>query len=140
MKKSAQISLEYLIVVSFVVFVVIAIMGIAIFYTSSSRDRIKINQLQNFANKIINSAESVYFAGEPSKVTITAFLPEGVTAFEINSNNLVFSIRTDSGLTKIAYPSEVPILSTSSINSLNSGIKKIEIIARQQDVSFAEAS
>lgn len=132
-KKRGQIGLEYLIVVAFVVFVVIAMLAAAIFYTSEARDKIKINQLSNFANKVINSAESVYFAGEPSKVTVTAFLPEGIESFQVLENSLVFNITTDSGVTRIAYPSSVPL--DAAINlSVASGVKRLQIIAGSDKV------
>ncbi len=86
MRNRGQISLEYLIVVGFVVFIVILLLGLAVFYTSTARDSMSFNQLNNFANKLLNSAETVYFAGEPSKLTITAYLPEGVSSFEILEN------------------------------------------------------
>ncbi len=135
--KKGQISLEYLIVVGFVVFVVIVMTGVAIFYTAGARDRIKTSQLSNFANKIITSAEAVYFAGEPSKVTITAFLPEGVESFEIVQNYLVFNISTNAGTSSIAFPSSVPIDATSVI-STSQGVKKIEIAANSQNVKITQ--
>jgi len=126
--KRGQISLEYMIVVSFVVFVVIAMLGVAVFYVSGARDKIKVSQLSTFANKIINSAEEVYFAGEPSKVTITAFLPQGVEYFEVINNSLIFNITTDSGINRVSFISNVPL--DAAINlTISEGLKKLQIIA-----------
>ena len=140
-EKKGQISLEYLIVVGFVVFVVITILGVAIFYASGIRDRIKINQLNNFANKIISNAEVVFFAGEPSKVTITAYLPEGVQYVNVVDDNgiilLVIAIETNSGLSVMAFPSDVPIDTATDISSIE-GTKRLEITARANNVEICE--
>src|SRR3989344_8898959 len=112
-QKRGQISVEYLIVIGFVVFLVISILGIATYYAASIRDRIKINQLDNFANKVVSNAEVVYFAGEPSKTTVTAHLPGGVESIEFENDNgiifIVLVISTNSGPTTKAFPSSVPI-------------------------------
>ena len=117
------------------VFLVISIVGFAFFYTSGTEDSIKLNQVRNFANKIISNAESVFFAGEPSKVSVTSYLPSGVQSVDIIENSLVFNISTNSGLTRIAYSSDVPISGTLSINE---GVKVIEIIAVTNGVSINE--
>lgn len=147
--KRGQISVEYLIVIGFVVFIVISILGVAFFYASGIRDRIKANQLENFANKIISSAESVYFAGEPSKVTITAYLPAGVQAIEIaydfgsEEYLIIFDIETGSGLSRIAYTSDVPLMESDpseqcDVISCSEGVKRLQIIASAGEVSIVE--
>ncbi|MGV8142709.1 MAG: hypothetical protein ACP5NS_03685 [Candidatus Pacearchaeota archaeon] len=128
MRYRGQISFEYLIVVSFVVFIVLIILSLALFYVTSSRDQIKINQLVTFSNKIVSSAESVYYAGEPSKVTITVYLPEGVQSIQILENSLVFDILTSTGSTIIAFPSNVPLDPTLDI-TFNEGLKRLTISA-----------
>jgi len=137
MIKRGQISVEYLIVVGFVVFLVISILGIATFYASGIRDEIKISQLSNFANKLTSNSESVFYAGEPSKVTINAFLPGGIKSISIIENSLVFEIETSSGLNKISFSSNVPLDSSSTL-SINEGLKRIEILAGEDVVSFNE--
>ena len=138
MSKRGQISLEYLIVVAFVVFAVIVILGVSLFYTSSAQDQIKLNQLFTFATKITTSAESVYYAGEPSKVTITAFLPDGVQNIEVISNNIVFTIVTSSGTSVNAFESNVPLDSATTILT-NEGLKRIVIRAGADRVYVTEA-
>ncbi len=128
MRYRGQISFEYLIVVSFVVFIVLIILSVALYYITSSRDQIKINQLVTFSNKVISSAESVYYAGEPSKVTITAYLPEGVQSIQILENSLLFDLLTSTGTTVIAFPSNVPLDPVLDI-TFNEGLKRLTISA-----------
>lgn len=124
--KHSQISMEYIIILGFVMIVIIGILGTALFYSGSIKDRIKIIQVNNFANKIITTAESVYYYGEPSKSTISVYLPEGVKEITISQNNLFITTQVSSGLEKSSFSSEVPI---DGVISTSSGIKKIVIRA-----------
>jgi uncharacterized protein (UPF0333 family) len=135
MHKRAQVSTEYLIVIGFVSFLVLAVLGVAFFYTSITNDQIKVSQVSNLANKIISSAESVFYSGEPSKLTLTGYLPIGVRSFEIMSDQIVASISTSSGVTKISFSSNVPLSGNVSINE---GVKRISVIAQQDEVSISE--
>ncbi|MEK6850560.1 MAG: hypothetical protein AABX85_03220, partial [Nanoarchaeota archaeon] len=76
--KKGQISTEYLIVMGFVTFMVISLMGIAFLYVGQIRDNMKMNQINTFGKKIVNSAETVYFAGNPSRATVLLNIPQGV--------------------------------------------------------------
>lgn len=127
MKKKGQISIEYIILVGFITFIIIGTLGIAFFYSGSIKDRIKAIQINNFANKIISTAESVYYYGEPSKATISLYLPEGVKEIEFYERNLLVTIQTSSGLEKIAFSSKVALEGTISIFF---GIKNIELSAQ----------
>lgn len=133
--KKGQISTEYLIVVGFVTFLIISVVGLAFFYSGSITDRIKLDQIQNFANKIISSAEQVFYAGEPSRVVINAYLPSGVEQIEIVNNDLVFNVSTSSGLTRIAFPGKVQI---EGALSLDPGVKRINVVALSDRVQLIE--
>ena len=135
--KRGQISIEYLILLGFVIFIIISFLGVSLLYSAQIKDRIKFNHVNNFATKIIQSSESVFYAGEPSKVTITLFLPEGVKSIEIQGNQLVFDVTTNSGITKIAYTSNVPIQIQGSI-SPSQGIKRLQIKAQQSNVLITQ--
>jgi len=130
-----QISTEYLIVIGFVTFLVLGILGVAFFYTSITNDQIKVSQVSNLANKIISSAESVFYAGEPSKLTLTGYLPVGVNYFDIMSNEIVVSISTSSGVTVMSFSSNVPL--SGSVSSYE-GVKRIGVLAQDDEVSIYE--
>ncbi|NCO11099.1 hypothetical protein CO038_00990 [Candidatus Pacearchaeota archaeon CG_4_9_14_0_2_um_filter_39_13] len=135
MIKKGQISVEYLVVVGFVTFLVIGVLGVAVYYSAQLRDSIKFYQLENYAEKIVSGAESVFYSGEPSRVTITAYLPAGVQSVEIIEDQIVVSISTANGVAKSAYKSNVPI---SGDLSENEGVKRIQIIALDNGVSVNE--
>ena len=129
--KKGQISTEYLIVVAFVTFLVISALGLGLFYSVQTKDRIKFNQLQDFANKIVSSAESIYYAGEPSKATISVYLPSGIDSVEILTDQIVFNVTSLSGSDRISFLSDVPL--EGGISSTE-GFKRITITAQTDKV------
>lgn len=124
--KRGQISVEYVVVLGFVTFAVISILLIASFYSGMARDQIRVTQAESFAKKLVSSAESVFYAGSPSRATVLAYLPEGVNEIYISSNSIVVAMSTSSGDIKMAYSSNVPI--SGSISN-SPGIKRIRIEA-----------
>jgi len=132
-KRNAQVSMEYLIIMGFVTLVIIIVLGLAVTYSGSIQDNIKVTQINNFANKIIASAESVFYYGEPSKATISAYLPEGIQEIQIAEDTLFISITTSTGLNKIGFSSEVPINGSLTISP---GIKRIEISADDEQANI----
>jgi hypothetical protein len=132
--KKGQISMEYMVVAGFVIFILIGILGIAMFYSNSIKDGIKVYNLNNFGDKVTSSAESVFYAGTPSKATITAYLPDSVQQITIEDNSIVAYIQTSSGVSITSYRSEVPI--SGSISS-TSGIKTLTLSAETDHVSIS---
>ena len=133
--KRGQISIEYLMITVFVVFLVISILGIALLYTASVNDELKFNQLERFAIKVISNAERVFFEGEPSQVTITAFLPSGVQSIYIDEEyTLVFNLSSGSGESIIGFSSDVPVALVSPGISTSEGLKRLEIKATATNV------
>jgi hypothetical protein len=138
MKKRGQVSFEYLIIMGFVTFIIIGVLSIAFFYSNNVKDRIKINQVTNYANKIISTSESIFYAGYPSKATITGYLPENINSIEINSaeDSIIIAIQTSSGVAKISFSSNVPISGTLGTNQ---GLNKIQIEAGATEVAISQA-
>ena|SRR3989344_942286 len=134
-KKRGQISTEYLILLSFVVFLVISMLGVSFLYSSLAKDRIKFRNLDQFASNVIDSAESVFYSGEPSRITINPYLPEGVQGIEVLTGEIIFNVSTSSGTTRISYASNVNLAGSLSYNQ---GVKRISIVARASDVLVSE--
>lgn len=124
--------MELLILMGFLTFVIIGILGIGYFYSNTINDRIKSNQITSFANKIISTSEAVFYAGEPSKSTVSTHLPENVQDVEIIDDMIVITYNLATGQNKIAFPSSVPIHEDSSAQiTASSGIKNIVVVANQ---------
>lgn len=135
-KKRAQISTEYLIIITFIVFIVITILGTAFFYASEIKDAIKFSQLDRFSKKITTSAEAIFYAGEPSQITTTAYLPDGIIAITILNNEIIFEVSTSAGTAKISYSSKVAL--EGSISNAP-GIKKLKLAASSDRVTISQA-
>src|SRR3989344_1252201 len=121
-KKKGQIGIEYMIVVGFITFAIMSILTLAFFYSDKIKDQIKLNQIESFATQVVNSAESVFFAGEPSKTTINLYLPAGVDSIVLNSDSLIITTRVTSGTNKRVFESKVPLSGSISVTE---GLKKI---------------
>lgn len=133
--KKGQIGAEYLILMSFITLAVSVTLLLSQYYASSSETKIRLNQIENFANKITNSAESVYYSGEPSKTTITAFLPEGVNSINISDDVMVMSYYTPDGESVRAFRSNVPLNGTIDPGT---GVKRLEISAKENFAKIKE--
>ncbi len=130
--RKAQAAMELLILMGFLTFVIIGILGVGYFYSNTINDRIKSNQINNFATKITTTSESVFYSGEPSRATISANLPSGVQNIEIIDNSIVITYNLATGQNKVAFPSNVQIIEDPSAKlTSNSGIKNILVIANQ---------
>lgn len=134
MRKKSQIGLEYIILIGFLTFVLISVLGLAVIYSSGSQDRIKIVQINNFANKVLSTSETVFFYGQPSKATISVYLPEGVRNISISGNTLYIETQTSSGIEKNGFLSKVPIAGNITISP---GIKKITFVAETNQVTLS---
>ncbi len=114
LKKRGQTGTEYLIIVGFVTFAVMAIVAIAFTMSNSTKDRLKMNQVESFANTLVKNAESLFFAGEPSKTTVTLYLPEGANNITITQYNIIIRVDSSSGQAIRLFESRVPLNGTIS--------------------------
>lgn len=133
-KKRGQISTEYIIITSFILFLVLSALGVAMFYSNEIRDSIKFSQLQSFSQKITSIAESVYYSGEPSRTTTDVYMPKGVNSVSVQGREISFDISTATGNNLISFTSNVNL--TGSI-SPTEGVKKISIVAKQDHVEIS---
>jgi len=129
--KKAQVSIEYLVIVGFITFLIIGVFAIALVYSGSVKDRIRVNQMIDSAQKIISTAEFVFYSGAPSKATLTVYFPDGIESVEIIGDSLVFIAHTSSGTTQMVFESKVPI---SGNLSYSKGLRKIEVLAQEGGV------
>lgn len=132
-KKNAQIGMEYLMIMGFLTFVLLSTLGIAMYHNNTIRDMISSRQVGSMATKIVSAAESVFYAGEPSKVTIVSFIPKGISEINITDNTIFVTFHSTSGTNKVSFPSNVPITGTLSIVS---GLRNIIIEATSSSVTI----
>jgi uncharacterized protein (UPF0333 family) len=112
--RKAQVALEYMFLISVTTIVVLSILGISTYYTRDVEDSINTNQLDMVGKDIVDKAESVYYFGEPSKATISVFIPKGIRSINVSSNEVSFRFATASGESDMFYKSNVPLQGTIS--------------------------
>ena len=132
-KKNAQIGMEYLMIIGFLTFILIGTLGIAMYHNNTIRDMISSRQVESMSTKIISSAESVFYAGEPSKVTIVSYIPNGISEINITDNTIFVTFQSSSGTNKVSFKSNVPITGTLSTIS---GLRNIIIEATSSSVTI----
>jgi len=93
------------------------------------------SQADRIAMTIVDSAEEVYYLGEPAMTTIKIFMPTNVFNVTIFSNYVLFRITTASGISDIVRYSSVNI--TGNISN-SQGIKHIKIQAKGEYVCIME--
>lgn len=136
MVKRGQVSIEYLMLISFVTFAVLTALGIAFFYAGGVRDSVKFNQVESFADRLISLAESVSYAGPPATTTMEGYLPQGVEAVELRDHFIIMNVTTDSGLNIVAFRSNVRL--QNGTISPGAGTKVLRIVAFDEYVSVTE--
>ena len=123
-EKNAQVSVEYVIIVGFILFITIPLILIFYEHTSSTNDQVITSQVDMIAKKVVDSAKSVYYLGEPSKTRIKVYMPTNIENVTIDNYEVVFKVKTKSGVTDISQPSSVNI---SGFISVTKGIHYISI-------------
>ncbi len=134
-EERGQISTEYLILVGFITFIIIGVVSLAFLYSTNINEKIKIDQLQNFFNKVISTAETVYYSGEPAQLSITAYLPKGVSSIEIAEREIIVNVTTTYGEETTSFSSNVPL--GGSLDP-NEGVKKIIVEAQTSRALISE--
>jgi hypothetical protein len=109
-------------------------LGAALYYSSAIRDNMRERQIEQFAHKAISSAERVYYAGEPSKTTISAYLPSGVSEINVLEREISIEYTSSTGENRVSYLSKVPL--EGSISSID-GVKRIVISALPDKASIS---
>ena len=109
MSLKSQVSVEYMLIMGFVVIMTIPLIILYHSYTANSSDEIITSQAKQIANKIVDAAESVYFLGEPSQTTIKVYMPGKVVGASLDNKEVVFNVSTISGISEIVEVSSVDL-------------------------------
>ena len=120
MKKRAQIAVEYIIIITIAMSIVIA--GTYFFrsYLFESNDRILESKLADVSSQIMVKARKMYYYGAPSKSVTSVNMPSQVDQMFIASfldNDpakdeyyIGYLIRTSNGVREITFQSDIPIM------------------------------
>lgn len=106
---TAQVSVEYMMIMGFAALMAVPLLIIYYSYTSDSSDSVAVSQALQIARKIVDTSETVYYLGKPSQTTLKLNFPEKIQSTNLSSKEVVFKIKTKSGVTDVVQVSSVNI-------------------------------
>ncbi|MFC1753265.1 hypothetical protein ACFL96_07715 [Thermoproteota archaeon] len=133
--RRAQLSMEYLTIVGFVAAIIIPMTLIYLTYSDQTEDHIISNQVSNIANKLGDTAESVYYLGEPSKTKLRMYFPDHIDNITISGYEIVFYVRTKHGVDEVVV--SMPVNVSGTVGS-TSGIHNVIIEAKGTYVKITD--
>lgn len=131
----AQVSMEYLLVTGFALLLLFPIIIIAYSQSATFSDDVTAAQLEKVGNEIASAADTVYYAGAPTKKTIKVYFPKNVRDVSISGNTIVFTAGGQGGEFEYAVFSEANM--TGSLGTFD-GIHVITLIASETQVNITE--
>ena len=132
MKKRGQYSIELVITFGFAFLMIIPLAILLYTHMNNTVGDVNDNQAGLIARKITDSANSVYYLGHPSKVTLKVFMPEDISAINITGRTIIFTSESGSTIVRTAKINMTGNLSASS------GLHYIEITAQQYYVEIED--
>ncbi len=123
----AQVAMEYLIIIGFVAVITLPLVIIFQTHSRETTEEITSTQVYQISKKIADGAETVYYLGEPSKLTIKAYFPEGIKSISLGSNEIVFVLKKGAKEDEIVV--YTPINVTGNL-STHQGVHYISIESR----------
>lgn len=131
-KKRGQVSVEFVITVGFAFLMIIPLTILLYEHTTSTYENVNNNQAGLIARKITDSADSVYYLGHPSAMTLEVYMPEDIRSINITGREIVFKL-----------DSSTEIVRTAAINltgnlTAESGTRFIRISALEKEVRIQD--
>lgn len=109
MFSKSQISMEYMLIIGFATLMTIPLLIIYYTYYSDSSDSVAAGQALQIARKVVDASESVYYLGKPSQTILKLNFPDKIYSTNLSSREVVFKIKTQSGIADIVQVSSVNI-------------------------------
>ncbi len=103
----AQIAMEYLLILGITLIMLLPIFVIVYTYTTISDDQISQRQALQIARKIVDTAETVYYFGEPTKTTLELEFPSNIKTAVVLPHTVLFVMETPVGDTDIFSDSQI---------------------------------
>ncbi len=132
MKKRGQVSVELVLTVAFALLIITPLVIILYGHTTNSKQEIDNNQAGLIARKITDSADSVYYLGYPSAVTLKVYMPEHISVINISGREITIEFVSGVEATSVAVVNLTGYLSPSS------GVRHIKISALENMVNISE--
>lgn len=129
-KKRGQVSIELIITVGFALLMIIPLTVLMFEHTAQTYKNVNNNQAGLIARKITDAADSVYYLGYPSSLTLKVYMPENIEFINVSGRELVFYDKSGSEIVSISK-----INLTGSLSS-SSGLRFIRISALENQTPY----
>lgn len=135
MEKRGQVAIEYITILGFVLVTTMVMTFLFTQHTGSLNDSVIEHQVERIGEKIVDTAEAMYFIGEPSRTNIKLYFPQGILNASANGQEIVFIVQTSRGRDEIVKFSQVNITGTIPTSA---GIHYLQIEAQGAVVAVSE--
>jgi uncharacterized protein (UPF0333 family) len=134
--KRGQAAMEYLAVIGFALLMIVPIIFIFFSQSEDITQQLTMNQIREIGRKVVNTAEKIYYLGEPSQTTLKIYMPNNVEQVNISGRTIVFKVRLNNAPSDLVFPSTVNVTGNISVQS---GIRfiKVKTIAGKVNISDA---
>lgn len=88
MKKKAQSSLEFLMILGIALTIILILAGIFVNYSNTAKKGLDKQQITSLGEELISNIEKVYFLGNGNRVTQRSNFPQGIFNFTIEHLNI----------------------------------------------------
>lgn len=135
--RKAQTALEYLIVASIALLMLVPIVIEGWNSTAQLSNNINIQKARNAVSQISDAAKTVYFQGAPSAMTINVNFPENVVFSNVSGSEIYLRMKTKDSTTDVVEFLEFNV--TGNISNI-SGIHEIYVEALPNAVNITKKS
>jgi uncharacterized protein (UPF0333 family) len=135
MQKRGQLSIEYLMIIGFSLFIITILMLVYSQQTTQQGSEIAFTQVNKVGKKIVDTAQEIFYRGADSRKTIQIYMPANVKNSTVFSNAIVFAVETNQGISELDYPSSVQLQGDLPESQ---GVKYITVVAKSNFVCVVE--
>ncbi len=100
-----QAAIEYFVIAGMVMMFMIPIWAYVVTTQQQVSDELSLSYTRNAAKQIADAASLVYSQGEPAKINIKVYIPNGVTNVSIVNKMIIFNILTGPQVSEVWYTS-----------------------------------
>jgi len=123
----AQVAMEYLIIIGFVAIITLPLVIIFQTHSRDTTEEITSIQVYQISKKIADGAETVFYLGEPSRITLKAYFPENIESISLGNNEIIFIMKRGEKEDEMVIYTPVNVTGTLSVSQ---GIHYINIESR----------
>ncbi len=97
--KKSQVAVEYLIMLGVILFLFSIVWGKVNQVAESTRINVRVSNAEAYLEKLKTNIDLVNFYGEPTKIEIIVYVPDGVNFVNLVNNQIILGVQTSAGET-----------------------------------------